>query len=306
MSVNAWQGSTGQLPIPQETGAARVPDQFDPTLAHQAWSRRPEPMGRGAGVRSGQSLEAQFSAVKAQLRQLLSSQSTAAPVDSTELMSCLLAMDRLHQALMRELARSHELELEAFDNKVVLAQARAELQGTRACERRARHLAMHDPLTDLPNRRFFIERLDHVLAHRQSAQANLAVFFLDLDDFKPVNDLHGHHVGDELLRIVGTRLNRHVRTEDMVSRLGGDEFACLRMGVMDRERLGEAADKLFQLVAAPVQIGPVQLSVRPSIGIALCPGDGDSAVDLLRHADAAMYRAKRQHNRYAFFEAGAD
>lgn len=308
MGFNAWQGSPGLGLRPPDTGAAGIPAQAGLAAApHQAPRPRIDGHDRGLEPHVG-SLEAQFGAVNAQLRLLLSHQSAAiaASPDSTELMACVQAMEQLHQTLARELARIHELELQVFDTQVALAQARAELQGTQAGERQARYLALHDALTQLPNRRFFMQRLEHALAHRVPPQASLAILFLDLDDFKPINDLHGHHVGDELLRIVGTRLNHHLRSEDMVSRLGGDEFACLRLGAVSRKQLGDLADKLFDLVAAPMQIGALQLLVRPSIGIALCPGDGDCVVDLLRHADAAMYRAKRRRSRHAFFDEATD
>jgi diguanylate cyclase (GGDEF)-like protein len=128
--------------------------------------------------------------------------------------------------------------------------------------------------------------------------------YIDLDGFKPVNDLHGHDIGDQLLRIIAARMSRTVRGEDMVSRLGGDEFACLLADVPDREAVSRLACKLFDAVAAPVKLGALELSVRPSIGIATCPGDGVSGAQLMKHADAAMYHAKRQRCGYAFFDQG--
>ncbi len=222
-----------------------------------------------------------------------------------ELQSCAQLLEQLRDGLLQGQARLHAMELQVFDTEVALAQARAELRGTQDGERQARHLALHDGLTQLPNRRYFLERLGHALAHREAGQAPLALLYMDLDQFKPINDEHGHHVGDELLRIVATRLNRVVRSEDMISRLGGDEFACLRASGSTRRQLEELASKLFDAVASPMKIGPLQLSVRLSIGIALCPADGASVAELIRHADAAMYRAKREHSRYAFFSAAA-
>lgn len=218
-----------------------------------------------------------------------------------DLQACTQMLEQLHEGLLLEQARLQALELQVFDTQVALEQARAELRGTQDGERQARHQALHDGLTQLPNRRFFLERLGHALAHREPGQAPLAILYLDLDQFKPINDGHGHHVGDELLRIVATRLNRVVRSEDMISRLGGDEFACLRASGSTRRQLEELAGKLFDAVAAPMKIGSLRLSVQPSIGIALCPADGASVAELIRHADAAMYRAKRERSRHAFF-----
>jgi len=215
-------------------------------------------------------------------------------------LECVEALDQLQLTLSYELDRRQRLEQEVFDAHAALAQARAELAGTQAGERHARHLALHDGLTLLPNRRYFRERLEHALAHLDLAEPGLAVLYLDLDGFKPINDCHGHDVGDELLRIVATRLNRVVRSEDMVSRLGGDEFACLRAGRIPREQLALLAGKLFEAVAAPLKIGQLVLSIHPSIGVATYPEDGITAAALLKSADAAMYCAKRLRSRYAF------
>ena len=185
-------------------------------------------------------------------------------------------------------------------SNTALAQARAELVGTQAGERRARHLALHDSLTSLPNRGHFVERLENALALTAPQRRALGVMYLDLDDFKPINDAHGHAAGDELLRIVAARLSRVMRAEDMVSRLGGDEFGCLLSGLDDRAQLVQLAGKVFDAVSAPCKVGPLRLVVRPSIGIAMCPGDGDTSEVLLHNADAAMYQAKRLGLRHAF------
>lgn len=253
-----------------------------------------------------------FSAVKARLRDtvgervtvrtLLTAPARASQVQASVL-ECVAALDQLHATMLQELARSSELELQVFDAQIALASVRAELAGTQDKERKARYMALHDALTGLPNRRYFCEHLDHTLAHLESRQTRLALFYLDLDDFKQINDQHGHEVGDEVLKVVATRLSRMVRSEDMFSRLGGDEFACLRMGsALDQPQLSQLAGKLFDAVAAPLRIGALKLLVRPSIGIALYPGDGSSCAALLKSADAAMYAAKRRHSGHAFFE----
>jgi diguanylate cyclase (GGDEF)-like protein len=230
----------------------------------------------------------------------------AAPGVRETALDCLQALEQLHATLARERGCTEPLERQLRQARAALAATRIELAGTQVGERRARHLAQHDSLTSLPNRRYFRARLDDALhPHEQPAPA-LAVLFLDLDGFKPINDRHGHDTGDELLRIVAQRLSRSVRAEDMVCRLGGDEFACLLADPMGREQISHLASKLFDAVSAPLKVGALELSVRPSIGIAVCPTDGDTAAALLKRADSAMYRAKRRQMGFAFFDRRAD
>jgi diguanylate cyclase (GGDEF)-like protein len=211
-------------------------------------------------------------------------------------------LDALRTTLAEALGRCGELERQLGDVKAALARSQAELADTRRGARHARHLALHDSLTGLPNRRSFSERLDRALAEMGPAQRGLAVLYVDLDGLKPINDLHGHDTGDQLLTVAGARLRAALRAHDMVCRLGGDEFACLLLQPMSREQLTHLACKLFDAVAAPMKIGALKLVVRPSIGIVTCPADGATANALLKHADMAMYRAKRERTGYAFFD----
>jgi diguanylate cyclase (GGDEF)-like protein len=215
-------------------------------------------------------------------------------------LECVAALDQLHSTLQAELQLRQTLELQVFDAQTELAQARSELAGTRAGEKQARHMALHDALTSLPNRSFFHERLDGTLAKAPPLRQAFAVLYLDLDGFKAINDSHGHGVGDQMLGIVAQRLQRAVRSEDMVSRLGGDEFACLVIGLASNQQLRRLASHLFDVVSAPVRIGELRLTVRPSIGIAMCPDDALTAESLISKADAAMYHAKREQIGYAF------
>lgn len=215
-------------------------------------------------------------------------------------LECAGAMDQLHESMVRERARGRKVELELGAARI--ERARVELIGARTDEWSSRQLSLHDELKSLPNRGFFDAWLDRALAHAESAQEWFAVLYLDLDDFKAINDVHGHDVADELLRIVASRLARSVRAEDAVSHMGGDKFACLLSHLPSREQLSHLACKLFDAVSAPVRIGAHELTVRPSIGIALCPADGATPDDLLRNADAAMVHAKRQQSGYAFFD----
>ena len=207
-------------------------------------------------------------------------------------LECVAALDQLHTTLTHELDRRRQLESEVRD--------------AQAGERRARRMALHDSLTLLPNRSFFLQWLAHALAHATPQRRPFAVLYLDLDGFKAINDAHGHGTGDDLLRIVAMRLARAVRAEDVVSRLGGDEFACLLAELPSREQLSHLACKLLDAVSAPVVIGELELSVRPSIGIATWPADGTTSEALLNSADAAMYSAKRQKSGYGFFDERAE
>jgi len=256
-----------------------------------------------------------FRAVKARLRNTVDVHLTALTLPLADVaadqirrrvLECVSALDQLHMTLTNEADRRYRLELELFEARSALAQARSELVCTCAEEVRSRHMALHDGLTHLPNRNHFHDRLTEALALSQATQQSLAVLYLDLDGFKPINDAHGHETGDALLKIVAARLTRTVREEDMASRVGGDEFACLLGGIPTRDQLAELARKLVCAISATVQIGHLVLQVRPSIGIALCPADVDSADALLKTADAAMYRAKRRQTGYAFFDELSD
>ncbi len=200
-------------------------------------------------------------------------------------------------------ARQDHTNLEVAALQTLLAKTQEELTGAQERERRARYLAFHDDLTALPNRRFFRERLGLALRGEGVGTPPLAVLYLDLDGFKALNDLYGHDTGDALLSTVARRLSHALRAEDLVSRLAGDEYACLISGVSSRERLQQMAVTLFRAVSAPFKIGTLELTVRPSIGIAVCPGDGTTTDELMKAADTAMYMAKRQKSSYAFFRA---
>ncbi len=169
-------------------------------------------------------------------------------------------------------------------------------------EERVRHLAHHDALTDLPNRLLLNDRLAQAIAHAVRDGTRVAVMFLDLDRFKTINDSLGHSVGDKLLQHVARRLRGCVRASDTVSRLGGDEFVILAPDLEDVASAASLADKVLQAVARPCSIDGHELALTPSIGISVCPGDGEDVDALLRNADAAMYHAKESgRNNYQFF-----
>ena len=195
---------------------------------------------------------------------------------------------------------NEHLRRENANLRAILAKTQAELTCALHREQRSLFLALHDDLTALPNRRFFLERLGSALKTQDSIPAHVAVIYLDLDGFKVLNDTYGHANGDALLGLIATRLAHALRAEDLVSRIGGDEFACLITGVSSRERLQHIALTLFEVVSAPFKIGALSLNVRPSIGVAMCPMDGTTVETLMQAADAAMYGAKRNRSSFSF------
>ncbi len=176
-----------------------------------------------------------------------------------------------------------------------------------AAQRLAQSLARHDALTGLPNRRVFAEVLEAARLRADRGGAQFAVLSLDLDRFKPVNDIYGHQAGDDVLREVATRIGAVVRAGDTVARLGGDEFALIMHCVnLDEEPVAAAAflaDRIIDAVGRPISIGDRCVDVGASIGIALCPMDGTDPETLLRAADMAMYRAKEEgRDTHRFFQ----
>jgi diguanylate cyclase (GGDEF)-like protein/PAS domain S-box-containing protein len=156
------------------------------------------------------------------------------------------------------------------------------------------HLANHDPLTGLPNRMLFSDRLEVALARTErGAGHQVAVLYCDLDDFKPINDRHGHDAGDRVLQVVARRLGAEVRASDTVCRFGGDEFVVLCEAYGTVRELDGIAGRLIGATSDPVDAGDVQARVGLSVGIAIAtPGEG--AISLLSRADGALYRAKTE------------
>ena len=164
-------------------------------------------------------------------------------------------------------------------------------------------LALHDTLTGLPNRILLADRIDQAM-HRVTAHGGcFALMFIDLDGFKPVNDAFGHHMGDQLLREVAQRLREDLRSEDTLARIGGDEFVLLVQLAEPDDALRLAARQVG-LVSRSFRVAEHDLQISASIGIAVYPGNGLSAQELLMNADAAMYHAKGTgKNGYSFFDA---
>jgi diguanylate cyclase len=164
------------------------------------------------------------------------------------------------------------------------------------------YLASHDNLTKLPNRVLLTKRLNQAIEEAEREQRTFAVMFMDLDGYKAVNDIFGHHVGDLLLIEVATRIRKQLRPEDTIGRVGGDEFLLLT-GECEPEQVASIADELVLAIGQPFDIDGHELRVSLSIGLAMYPSDGRTHHELLRNADAAMYHVKTQgRSAYRFFE----
>lgn len=169
-------------------------------------------------------------------------------------------------------------------------------------QRQLRLLATHDPLTKLPNRSCIFSRLERALARARRCKSRVAVLFIDLDNFKIINDSQGHSHGDALLAQVAMLLRRALRANDSVGRLGGDEFLVVVEDIEDVGDVVRTVQRIESNLSQPVEVGNSAMSVHCSTGIAVFPDDGDSAGDLVRHADMAMYQAKEETgNQFHFF-----
>ncbi len=164
------------------------------------------------------------------------------------------------------------------------------------------HIAIHDPLTELVNRAEFQRRCDAAITRAAHKNIVVAVLFIDLDAFKLINDSYSHAVGDQLLKLVSSRICHQLRTDDVAGRIGGDEFTVLLQGLATREDAKQFAERLLSALSAPFQLGEHEIAVSASIGIAGFPLDGDNAQTLIAYADLAMYVAKtEERNTYRFY-----
>jgi diguanylate cyclase (GGDEF)-like protein len=207
---------------------------------------------------------------------------------------------KLQDACERLTAVNQALEVAIRDRTMVDHQLAAAVEQ----EEGARKAALHDQLTGLPNRLLFKDRLEHGIAQAKRHQWILAVMFLDLDNFKTINDTYGHPAGDVVLQTVATRIARNARNEDTVSRHGGDEFLYLLTSLHEQKDVAMIAAKILKAIQAPCEVcvGDVIINLCPevSIGISVFPKDGATAEALIRNADESMYRAKEQKSGVAF------
>ncbi|MCF8179683.1 MAG: EAL domain-containing protein, partial [Sulfuritalea sp.] len=211
------------------------------------------------------------------------------------------------KATEEALRRAHdEMEQRVRERTTELATANArlsaEVDDRQQAEDRMRHMANHDALTGLPNRRLLHDRMRQAMALAHRSEHKLAVLFIDLDRFKTVNDSLGHASGDLLLQDVARRLAGALREGDTVARLGGDEFVIVLPELASSNDVAQVAHKLTELFAREFAVKDIEIHVTPSIGIAVYPDDGKDVETLTRNADAAMYHAKEMgRNNYQFF-----
>jgi diguanylate cyclase len=202
----------------------------------------------------------------------------------------------LAQTLQQALAASRQEAITARQQVGLLAETNARLQELAVHYEQeaatARHSALHDELTGLPNRTLLLDRLNQVLARAKRYDEQFALLFLDLDRFKDINDRLGHAAGDKLLQRVAERLLSSVRGGDTACRYGGDEFVVLLPEVESERRAMEVAEKIRGRLAKPYDIDGHSIALTATVGVAVYPKNGIGHVDLIEHADAAMYRAK--------------
>jgi len=200
--------------------------------------------------------------------------------------------------------RDVEINVSRIKNEIYdyFACSLRDIEERKKIEQELIHRAMHDPLTGLPNRIFIQERLTNALKYSQRNESLVAVFYIDLDGFKPINDLHGHETGDEVLKIISNRLVEQVRPSDTVARLSGDEFIVLFEQVDQPSSLSALAERINAVLRKPIELEGRVLFLSASIGIAIGNSNTQNADELLRQADTAMYSVKEKgRDSWAFF-----
>lgn len=202
---------------------------------------------------------------------------------------------------------THKRIIELANGEKLIVGVATDVTAYREAEAHSRYLAFHDPLTGLPNRALFSERLDQAITRPRQGTADAALLFIDLDRFKEVNDTHGHLAGDALVRDFAGRLTTIVRSTDTVARLGGDEFAVLLMDVRSTRQLEDICRRVLDAASQPFEVIGAQAFVSASIGVVMVPAGELSRVELQRRADLALYRAKNAgRGRFRIFNETMD
>lgn len=204
--------------------------------------------------------------------------------------------------------RWHEINAresrDAVNGQPAILISEIDISDLKETERKAQYLALHDVLTGLPNRTYLQNELADLLDKAAANGQKRGLVFIDLDNFKTINDSLGHAVGDKLLIEVAARLRSHSRNEDMVTRLGGDEFVVFLHDVKGRESVLTLVERIRTLLVDPIYVGEHALQITPSMGISIYPDDGEDMATLMKHADLAMYQAKDLgRNRFCFFSS---
>ncbi|MEI2386714.1 ammonium transporter [Breoghania sp. JC706] len=211
-------------------------------------------------------------------------------------------------------ARGQRIPVEVRTREIVYRGAHTrvsavvDLRERKKAEARIRHLAQHDPLTDLPNRAVFTDRLEESLAGLDQRASLTAVLLVDLDRFKDINDMHGHPAGDTVIKVTADRLRKAVRAGDTVARLGGDEFAVIQTDIGFANQAADLAHRLLHILAKPINCGDgLVVRAGASIGVAIAPTDSKTPDTLISRADTALYKAKSMgRGAYCTFEEGMD
>jgi diguanylate cyclase len=223
------------------------------------------------------------------------------------IVSAINRFSKDHDISILPLTRNDELGLLARSFHDMQTEVMAHLSELNESRKALEHLARHDTLTGLPNRRMFFDRLEHAIASSRRNNHQIAVLFVDLDRFKEINDTLGHAVGDGVLINVAILLKSAVREVDTVARLGGDEFVILLEKIADPQHVTAIVRKLHDLFQHAMQIGGHELLVHASMGVSIFPRDGKDADELIQNADQAMYNSKKDgRNTFSFHSAGSE
>ena len=202
------------------------------------------------------------------------------------------------------ISRGRIVEFDENGKPLVIAGTRKSIDEIKQTEKQLRYLADYDQLTHLPNRTLFHQHLNHSIEIAKRFNEKVALLYLDLDGFKLVNDAHGHAVGDQLLQAVSSRLTHVLRSIDRCSRLGGDEFAIIIERVKTDHEVESTLDRILEEISRPFDLYNLKVITSASVGIAIYPDNAELSSDLLKHADFAMYEAKRNGKKhYQFYNA---
>lgn len=286
---------SSSAPTPQELEVLRllkyaVMGAFDPVVVHRLdgsllW------VNHAAAAAKGLTIE--------QMRALTGWSWLSLPEDAREARLCELVTDGHTDFMLQEEAAGattifevHSRTVETDRGAIVVSVMHDITEKMRA-EEMLREMAFHDPLTGLANRALLDDRLKLAIANAERHGDLIGVVFMDIVNFKPINDTYGHHAGDQVLRIIAERLKHALRTGDTVARLGGDEFVVLVTRIPEPDALRLIAEKLSALVAEPIALGDATVSVSASTGFALFQPGADDAHSLLMRADIAMYAGRR-------------
>lgn len=244
------------------------------------------------------------------IKQQISQGDTTLPADSSlregeaveaKVQECADDLHEVTLTLAKGVEDLRKVERALAGSQAALERTESSLADAQDLERQSSQRALHDAATGLPNRSLFDDRLAQALSVAERHERTLAVMFLDLDRFKQINDQHGHAVGDFVLKEVASRLQQRARDEDTVCRTGGDEFLYLLIDPHGPTNVERIAQDILANIARPMVFQGLTLIVKPSIGIATYPDAGVTAADLVAHADAAMYAAKRSAAGFALW-----